>query len=216
MLQDVVDASVSEAPKKQEYKVYRMRWAVLFSYCILNIFNAMVWTTFVSVSDITQHYFGPSESFYSSITGVNMLANIQLVVGVFGGVFGFWVTKHQRPRRTMLLAALVTIISTIFKLFGAIYYNSLSIPNVYGLMMIGQALAGFIQPSITNFPASLSSIWFPVEERDISTSIASMCSAIGSAVGSLVPPFLVTETINSDGKILSPSFFYLFFECLSI
>ena len=189
------------APKRDR-QVYPRRWWVLFSYCILNIFNSMIWTTFVSVSDIAQHYFGPSKSFYSSITGVNMLANIQLALGVFGGIFAFWITKHQRPRRTMLLAAIVTIASTIFKLFGAIFYNSLSIPSVYALMMVGQGLSGFIQPSITNFPASLSSIWFPVEERDVSTSIASMCSAVGSAIGSLVPPFLVTETENPDGRIL--------------
>eukprot|EP01033_Poteriospumella_lacustris_P019911 gene19911-14495_t len=67
-----------------------------------------------------------------------MLANIQLALGVFGGIFAFWITKHQRPRRTMLLAAIVTIASTIFKLFGAIFYNSLSIPSVYALMMVGQ------------------------------------------------------------------------------
>lgn len=212
------DSNVVEAdqqPTKQDYKVYASRWAVLFAYCILNILNAMIWTTFVSISDITQHYFGPPGSFYSSITGVNMLANIQLAVAVPGGFVAFWITKHQRPRRTMLFAAILTVLSSVIKLLAAIYFDSLSVSKVYAMMIIGQAIAGFIQPSITNFPASLSSIWFPVQERDVSTSIASMCSAIGSAIGSLVPPFLVTETAHSDG-ILVHSFFHSLLQFLVI
>ncbi len=131
-----------------------------------------------------------------------MLANIQLAVAVPGGMVAFWITKHQRPRRTMIFAAFITTLSSLIKLLAALHYSSLSIPELYGMMMLAQAMAGFIQPNITNFPAALSSIWFPVHERDISTSIASMASAVGSAIGSLVPPFFVTETANADGKFI--------------
>lgn len=203
-------------PQKDEevgkFTVYARRWGVLFSFCIADIFNAMIWTTFTSISDITQHYFGPSHSFYTTTTGVNMLANIQLVVFPFGTAAAFFSMRYIGARNTVLMAAFVTVISSVIKYIAAIYRDDLGPQKTYAMMSIGQALAGFIQPVFTNFPATLSSLWFPFHERDVSTSFGAMSSSVGSAIGSIVPPFIVSETENADGSSFQTTYFGYFFE----
>lgn len=189
----------------EKFEVYFIRWPVLFSYCTANVANAIVWATFAPISDIAQHYFGSTDTFYGSVTGINMLAVITFIVFPFGALYSFWANRHLGPRKSMLLATTVTVLGTLIKFLAAHYTNSLGNANTYGLMFLGQALCGFMRCTFVSFPAALSALWFPVSEREMGTAIGSISSSLGSAFGALIPPLFVTETANSDGMFM----FYL-------
>jgi len=47
----------------------------------------------------------------------------------------------------------------------------------------------------------LAAIWFPVSERDLSTTVGSMFSPIGNAIGQIIPILLVTKTSTSSSSL---------------
>jgi hypothetical protein len=61
-------------------------------------------------------------------------------------------------------------------------------------MFLGQSFAAIGQPLFLNLPAALASSWFPVEERDIATTIGSLFSPLGNAIGQLVSVSLISES----------------------
>jgi len=65
-------------------------------------------------------------------------------------------------------------------------------------MLLGQALAAIAQPLLVNVPAAISNAWFAVNERDAATTVGSMFSAVGNAVGSLLPVLFVTKDVNGS------------------
>lgn len=83
-------------------------------------------------------------------------------------------------------------------MIAAAYNNQLGYGYTYILMFIGQSLAALSQPTFLNMPPALASIWFPVKERDMSTTIASMFSPIGSALGELIPVIFVSQEQITD------------------
>ena len=50
-------------------------------------------------------------------------------------------------------------------------------------VLVGQLLGGLAQPFFTNSPAKLAGEWFPTSERNLATTIASMCNPLGIALG---------------------------------
>jgi hypothetical protein len=206
-------ADMGVANIEHSYVVYRDRWVALSIFCALVMANALLWVTFSPISDITQHYFG-SNSFYGSITGVNMMANIFLILYTPGTVLAVLSMKFFKPRKALLLAAVLTTVGALLRYLACLYDNVLTHEQVYILVFLGQALSAIAQPMFLNFPPAIASIWFPVEERDISTTIASMSSPIGNAIGSVIPFLFVTENQSGPtGKGCMVSLFVGFSCC---
>jgi FLVCR family MFS transporter 7 len=188
-----------DGPSLDTIKVYRDRWYILIVFALLEMANALLWVTFAPISDLTQHYFNVHSS-YGSTTSVNMLANIFLILYAPGSLLGilsydyilfsfllpFFVgmmlVKYYQPRKTLLFAGCLTLVGAFLRYLAIVYYNELGNANVYGLVFLGQAFAAIAQPMFLNFPPALASIWFPVNEREIATTIGSMCSPIGKSI----------------------------------
>lgn len=183
------------------YKAYRERWYALAIFCALEMANALLWVTFSPISDITQHYFG-SSTYYGSTTGVNMMANIFLILYTPGTIISVLSMKYLKPRKALLYAGLLTGVGALLRYLAALFDSTLSQEQVYILIFIGQCLSAIAQPMFLNFPPAIASIWFPVDERDISTTIGSMSSPIGNAIGSVIPVLFVSEDqTGTGGKI---------------
>eukprot|EP00981_Chlorochromonas_danica_P014202 scaffold7537_cov179-Ochromonas_danica.AAC.23 len=69
----------------------------------------------------------------------------------------------------------------------------------YAIVLFGTILVGLAQPFYLNMPAKIAATWFGVKERDIATTMASLGNPLGSAIGSLLPPMLVSQ--DSDHSI---------------
>ena len=193
-------------PNPTPLKVYGERWWSLFVYAMLMMSNAMMWVTFSPISDIAGHYFGRN-SFYGSNPGINMMANMYLILYAPGMILSIYTYKYLKPRKALLLSSIMTMCGALLRYMAALSKEDISGTSLYWAMLLGQALAAFAQPTLLNFPAALSGIWFPVQERDISTTIASMSSPIGNAIGALIPVLFVHESNHGNaGKFSYPIF----------
>eukprot|EP01034_Spumella_vulgaris_P044068 gene44068-54760_t len=65
---------------------------------------------------------------------------------------------------------------------------------------MGQALAGLAQPTFLNLPPAVASIWFPIDERFFATTIGSVCSPIGNALGGLISSAIVIQSLKSGSS----------------
>lgn len=187
--------SKSEGTK---YTVYTSRWYALAMFSWLELSNALLWVTFSPISDIASVYFG-SNSLYGSTTYVNMLANIFLILYFPGTILAILSMEYLKPRKSLLIAGLLTAIGAFVRYWGALYSDTLGTENTYALILLGQALSAIAQPMFLNFPPAIASIWFPVDERDISTTIGSMSSPVGNAIGQIIPILIVYKR-NQKGK----------------
>lgn len=199
--------SSSEEPEAAELKVYGFRWAILAMFCALMMTNALFWVTFSPISDITQHYFG-SGSYYSSTTGVNMLANVFLIFYLPGTLFGVLLMKYCNLKRSFVIAGLMTVLGGLLRYIATLCADSLGEGTTYWLIFLGQAMAAMAQPVFLNMPPAVASIWFPVSERDMATTIGSMCSPIGNAAGQLLPILFVSETSSQEVQDGAPETVY--------
>jgi len=102
-------------------------------------------------------------------------------------------------RGGMLVGNVVNLLGSILRL-SSIKANSQSVQHGYLLLLLGQALCGLVQPVYVNASALLAATWFPVEQRDLATVIASMSNPVGTGVGQILPSSLVAK--NGAGMFL--------------
>ena len=186
------------------YTTYPIRGWILAAFCLMSFSNALLWVTFSTVSNIAQVYFE------SSATKVNTLATIFLILYPIGTVLEIVYFKRYGLRQTLLLGGVLTTVGAALRLAVAECKekNIVSPDSLYGVMLFGQAFAALAQPLFVNFPAHLSSAWMAVHERDLSTTLGSLSSPIGNAVGQLLPVILVSmdsgtrEVTGMEGLML--------------
>eukprot|EP01031_Cornospumella_fuschlensis_P032395 gene32395-39173_t len=182
---------------KTIFTVYSYRWLILGMFCSLEMTNALFWVTFSPISDIAQHYFSPS-SYYSSTTAVNMLANIFLITYLPGTILGVLMMKHFRLRNAFVLAGSLTVLGGLLRYIATLCADSLGVSGTYWLIFLGQFCAAMAQPTFLNMPPAVAAAWFPVNERDVATTVGSMCSPVGNAIGQILPILFVTEHSDDD------------------
>lgn len=182
-------------PVEDEIKVYRFRWFILTMFCLLEGSNALLWVTFAPISDITQNYFG--NGYYGSTTSVNMLANIFLILYGPGTVMSIILMKYCKLKQSMIIAGTLNLLGALIRYLAAVNSDSMSIGSLYILIMLGQAFAALSQPFFLNCPPMIAATWFPVKEREMATTIGSMCSPVGNAIGQLIPVIIVSQKSKS-------------------
>jgi FLVCR family feline leukemia virus subgroup C receptor-related protein len=69
-------------------------------------------------------------------------------------------------------------------------------------VLFGQIAGGLAQPFFTNSPAKLAGEWFPVSERNLATTVASMCNPLGIALGQILPTLLVDAKAQDFAPLL--------------
>jgi hypothetical protein len=95
------------------------------------------------------------------------------------------------------MGAVLTVMGSAIRWFAALGRSDLSSGGVYGLLMFGSSLGALAQPLLFNLPAVIASVWFPMEERDLATTVASLFNAIGNAIGQVFPVLFVTQDAAS-------------------
>ena len=183
--------------KETEYRGYSYRWLILALFCSLELTNNILWVTFAPISDIVSNYFGGG--YYGSTTSVNMLANIYLIFYLPGTGLSIFLMKYFNLKRSLEICGFLTMFGAMLRFIAASQKNEWGIANTYIIMLLGQTFAALGQPMFLNSPPAVASIWFPVEEREMATTIGSMFAPIGSAVGQIIP-FLLVEQSSRNGE----------------
>ncbi len=90
-------------------------------------------------------------------------------------------------RKAILFGSLLTTLGMITKVF---------INQNFWICVVGQVFAAIGQPFLLNAPTKLAAVWFGDKERVAAITIAVAASALGAAIGFLIPSMFV----NNDDK----------------
>ena len=67
-----------------------------------------------------------------------------------------------------------------------------------GLVFLGQTLCAIAQPAILSCPTLLAETWFAENQRVVANTVASLANPVGIAIGTVLPPMLVSSADGSD------------------
>ncbi|GAB6024546.1 Major facilitator super domain-containing protein 7 [Chamberlinius hualienensis] len=184
------DTSVSMkelASDKQEnnivYHVYKERWVIATVCALLQVTNGALWINFASIANYSREYFDVDTD------AINWLS---LVYFVTFGPFVFiamWVVNKYGFKIGLYFACFFNVVGSLLRDFGTYPF----VPNSYRyhISLAGQTVASIVFPILTTLPTKVSQDWFAENERTISTTIISMASPLGSALGSFIPTLIV-------------------------
>eukprot|EP01119_Soliformovum_irregulare_P011933 TRINITY_DN3057_c0_g2_i1.p1 TRINITY_DN3057_c0_g2~~TRINITY_DN3057_c0_g2_i1.p1 ORF type:complete len:486 (+),score=149.16 TRINITY_DN3057_c0_g2_i1:29-1486(+) len=161
-----------------EVKTTKKRWLQLAFFSLMTFLNGMTWITFSPISDQVQ-------SRYSvSITSVNMLSLIFLILYIVFFLPSSWCLDRKGLRFGLIIGSSLTIIGAAIRPFGQ---------WGFGLVFFGQAICGIGQPFLLSAAPKLAQNWFPDHQRALATTIASVANPLGTGLGFLLPPLLVSS-----------------------
>lgn len=173
--------------------VYPARWWTLGMFCAMSLSTATMWVTFAPISDDTSTYFGDIGN-----TAVNMLAVIYQILYPPGTYLCVLCMKKYGLRGNLLIGATLTFLGSLVRVVAVSYRYELGSGAAYALVLAGQSLGALAQPMFVNVPAAIAAKWFPVKEREIATTIASLFNPLGNAFGQVLPPIFVKEAGDDD------------------
>ena len=107
----------------------------------------------------------------------------------------------------MILAGALQTIGCAIRYIGVLTLGPSDGTSAYVLVLLGTIFCAMAQPFYLNLPSKIAATWFAISERDISMTLCSLASPLGSAVGSLIPPMIVSE--DDDTKVYAYAYFVI-------
>lgn len=117
----------------------RRRWLMLLLFSMLEFANAILWVTFSPISDVTQHYFAHSP--YNTVSAVNMLANIFLILYLPGTILGSITLKRYGLKNALILGGALTSIGSFIRYIAVINHTALGNDGISSLIRFILVLA---------------------------------------------------------------------------
>lgn len=187
------------AEPQHQIGVTPKRWLVLFIFSLVSFLNTFNWIEHSAIEKLTDDFY--FESFTDTITDVNWLSMIYLVVYVVSAVPGMLYLDRMGLRNNLILGALLTAVGSVIKCFSIDH-------ELFSVVMVGQIFCALGGVFTLNLPSRLSAIWFGSNEFALATSIGVFASQLGMAFGFWLPAAIVKEgeTINS----MKIQFIYLY------
>ena len=125
---------------------------------------------------------------------INYLSWIFMIVYLPMNPIATYMIENHGLRKSLLLGVFIESIGFWLRTF--INYS-------FNYNMLGQVLIAIGQPFIYNQPVKLSSIWFPKEERIVSTMMSVNSSIIGNTIGFFLPLFFVRSNEHNRRQSIS-------------
>jgi FLVCR family MFS transporter 7 len=173
------------------------RWIALSIFCVITISNAVFWVTFAPISNLTQDYVGRGP--FDNVSSINMLANVSLILFLPGTILGSLLRKRYGMKNALLICGTMTAVGGYLRLIPTLCTNQLSSSGIYLFLLLGQILAATAQPFFCNIPPGVAAIWFSSSERELATTVGSMATPVGNALGQALSSLLVRK--DSKGNI---------------
>jgi len=162
----------------QGVRIYSYRWVVLAAFAFINLTIQMLWICFAPIT-------GPATKFYGvSDMEIGYLAMVFMAVYIPAGIPASWLIHRLGFKKGVGLGA---VLLGVFGLLRGFFPNDY--PKVLAFT-IGIALA---QPLLLNSYTTLAAKWFPINERATASGLAMAANFIGTTIGLMLTPFLVTK-----------------------
>ena len=195
----VKDSSTSDGDRDQEDDTMSLspwRWVTLLLFISGGLANSMLLLTFAPISDKATVYFGSDVN----LTMVNLLNVIFSITYIPGTILALEITDKLDLRHLMVTSGFLTTAGCFIRFMGIYLHNQRMVSGLvsYLFVLLGTSFAALSQPSYLNLPAKIANLWFPLQERDIATTFASMANPLGSALGAFMSGFIVTDDSDDD------------------
>jgi MFS family permease len=159
-------------------KVYAYRWVVLGAFMFINLTIQILWICFAAITGPAAGHYGVSDM------QIGLLAMIFMVVYIPTAIPASWIIDRFGFKKGVGLGAFLLGVFGLLRGFLAADYNLVLAAT------IGIALA---QPLLLNSFTTLAAKWFPINERAMVSGLAVAAGFIGTAIGLMLTPYLVTR-----------------------
>ncbi|GAB6022045.1 hypothetical protein CHUAL_006192 [Chamberlinius hualienensis] len=174
-----------------EIGIYKRRWLMLAAVAILNLSNGAIWITFAPIAIFSSTFFSVDTSL------INWFSLVTFVVAIPLMFVAMWVTDRFGFKLCVLIGALLNGVGSLVRLLGTVPIITKDVQ--YPLAIAGQTISSAAQPFVMCLPTKVSDVWFPENQRTISTAIAAMAYPFGSMMASIISPSVVS--VPSDVPI---------------
>ncbi|XP_045524354.1 uncharacterized MFS-type transporter C09D4.1-like isoform X1 [Pieris brassicae] len=198
VMDGVIDNGSLEAKKFPiEYRVYPIRWLVLFIFVLYSASNSMQWIQYSIIQDTVVSYYGVPEIAVYWTSMIYMLAYIPLIFPAS------YLLDRTNLRVTIIIGSFGNCVGAWLKVLSVRQ-------DLFWLSFLGQTVCAFAQAFVLGIPPRLAAVWFGADQVSSACSIGVFGNQLGTAVGFLITPMIVQaqgsmEQIGEDFKFL----FYL-------
>lgn len=155
------------------FQVHKRRWLMLFYFSFCCMTDNIICFTFAPINKICYQLYGHSNNIFPQV--------YLIVYSIFSIPISFLLSDFSIRTNVVSSAAL----QFVGCLIRYLYWENVAI------VMFGQFLSSIGQIVFVNAPPEVSLMWFPANERIISTSISIISNVLGTAVIYAFAPFIV-------------------------
>nr|CAB3263800.1 major facilitator superfamily domain-containing protein 7-like [Phallusia mammillata] len=167
------------------YRVYKRRWFLLATLCILNLSNALAWLSFGPVAY-------KAASFYNTdLDTINWLSVVFMITGIPCGIVATWLIDSIGLRFSIILGAWLNSIGCVIRMISAV--DGILPSAVLPLLFIGQCIAAFAQPFMLFSPTKLAALWFREDQRALANMLATVANPLGIMLCNILSPILLPK-----------------------
>lgn len=163
--------------KKEVYTSKRFLILAIFSLC--QIMNCMAWMQFAGI--INKMIFA-YEHDGCTIGKLNYMSFSYMIMFAPVNFFATWYTDTRGMRPTLIIGVALQCVGFWIRTLANTSFST---------VVIGQSIIAIGQPFIYNLSAEISAVWFPKNERVISTTIAVNMAIVGCIAGFFLPIVMV-------------------------
>jgi MFS transporter, FLVCR family, MFS-domain-containing protein 7 len=176
--------------------VYLYRWLIVALFFVSGFANALVLLSWAPITDKANDYWDNI-----GITAINLLNVIFPIMYIPGTLLALRISEKNKLKNIIVSGGVLSTIGCLIRVVGAFLRDKgLGAIGSYILVFLGTAMVGLAQPFYLNTPAKIATTWFPVDQRDLAMTLCSLANIFGSAVGSYIPPLLITSDAGDTVK----------------
>ncbi|CAH8663132.1 unnamed protein product [Heterobilharzia americana] len=174
--------------KEADYRVYRSRWIVVFTFSALSCTNAYLWVSFSPIANYFVEFYSTSNMVLNLISLIFPLTTITLGLPIARKI------DYLGIRLIILSTAFCNLMCGCLRAISSLPYFNISSFTRIALLIVGQIIGSFAQPFCMFCTTSLACDWFPDGQRTTANTIASLGNALGVMFGGVFAPNYVKKS----------------------
>ena len=185
---------IPSTPTTPLYVVYPHRFYVLFIFAFLAFNQCLIWLTFSPIARSAEIYYNVSEA------TIDLLLNWGPIIFIpFLPLAYILMNTRCGLRRCIVVLSITSFTATLIRIIPLIilspsnpHFRSISVIFLH----IGQIVNAACGPMSMAPVSQISCLWFAPHERTRATTVAIFATNLGSTIGFVIGPFIVSSPDN--------------------
>ncbi|XP_043200741.1 feline leukemia virus subgroup C receptor-related protein 2-like isoform X1 [Amphibalanus amphitrite] len=171
--------------RNYECKIYKRRWPILALFVLYSTSNAFQWIQYSIINNIIVRYYNVTAF---SVDWTSMIYMVLYIPLIFPAA---WILDKKGLRWAVLLGSFGTMVGSWVKV-GSLAPD----PDRFLVTFAGQTITAASQIFILGIPPKLAAVWFGPNQVSSACAIGVFGNQLGCALGFLIPPWIVRNSIN--------------------